>query len=172
MKFFKIIFPLLMFFYIQEAYSLTKNLEINKLLEEPTKTYNNQRDVESLGLDNVEHSPKIVSKIGSREEEIKKAQEAMKSQIIKLDENQAPPEIREFIKKAKDDYLKSNPKEQEIVPIKPTDENIVDEKKQNKIEESKKIENITAKIEEPKKIISENKVIENPEINKKPIANK
>jgi len=161
-----------MFFYIQEAYSLTKNLEINKLLEEPTKTYNNQRDVESLGLDNVEHSPKIVSKIGSMEEEIKKAQEAMKSQIIKLDENQAPPEIREFIKKAKDDYLKSNPKEQEIVPIKPTDENIVDEIKQNKIEESKKIENITAKIEEPKKIISENKVIENPEINKKPIANK
>lgn len=164
MKFRKIIFSLLMFIHFKEAYSLTKNLEINKLLEEPTKTYNKANDVESLGLDNVDRNSKIVSKAGSMDEEIKKAQEAMKSQILKLDEHQVPPEIREYIKKAKEDYIKSNENQPQANKKNSIGENILAEKNENIIEEPKKIENIPAKIDEPKKIINVNKIAENSEI--------
>lgn len=101
-----------MCFYIQEAYSLTKNLEINKLLEEPTKTYNNPSDVESLGLDNVER-PKIISKVHDPAEEMKKAREKMKKLIADLDENVILPESKAYVEKIKEDQKKLEAKNDE-----------------------------------------------------------
>ncbi|MFZ9469758.1 MAG: ankyrin repeat domain-containing protein [Rickettsiales bacterium] len=141
----------MLFFFINEAFCATKKLEINKLIEEPTKTYNTQNDIESLGLDNVDRQPKISSKNGNIEDEIKKAQEAMKKQIMNLDENMVPPEAREYIRKIKEENKiaeQETPQQQPNKPInevatgnniepKNNEKNKTDDKKQNADEKNK-----------------------------------
>ena len=122
MKLIKKFLPILTIFYFSEAFSSTKKLEINKLIEEPTKTYNINQDLESLGLDNVERQNKILMKNGNIEDEYKKANEMMKKQLLEFDEKLAPPEAREYIKKIKEDFQKSNTQNAEVLPKKPNNE--------------------------------------------------
>ncbi|MFZ9181125.1 MAG: ankyrin repeat domain-containing protein [Rickettsiales bacterium] len=156
MKLLKITFPILLFFFIDEAFCATKKIEINKLIEEPTKTYNTQNDIESLGLDNVDRQPKISSKNGNIEDEIKKAQEAMKKQIMNLDENMVPPETREYIRRIKEENKIAQQETPQQQPDKPINEvanaNNIEPKNDDKKQDPNDITNSKSAIIKDEKI--------------------